>query len=86
MDISQFENYVVVGVLGICLCVGLVIEKSLDFIPNKFAPLIMLILGTTINVIANWGNINISVVLSGMVSGLSATGIYETYKKFKDKK
>lgn len=80
MDISVLLNYINIVVLGICLCVGYVIKNSLDFIPNKYIPLIMLILGTVLNVICNITNITGEVVLAGMISGLASTGLYELFK------
>ena len=80
MDLSFLSNYIVLVVLGICLCVGYVIKNSLDFIPNKYIPLIMLILGTTINILINIPNITADVILGGMVSGLASTGCYELVK------
>lgn len=63
MDITVLLNYVNVVVLGICLCVGFVIKNSLDFIPNKYIPLIMLILGTITNILININGINAEVIL-----------------------
>lgn len=80
MDISVLLNYINIVVLGICLCVGYVIKNSLDFIPNKYIPLIMLVLGTVLNVICNITNITGEVVLAGMISGLASTGLYELFK------
>lgn len=80
MDLNALMNYINIIVLGICLCVGYVIKNSLDFIPNKYIPLIMLILGTVLNVIFNLPNITGEVVLVGMISGLASTGLYEMFK------
>ena len=56
MDISVLTQYVSIVVVGICLCVGYIIKNSLDFIPNKYIPLIMGILGLIINVDSIWIN------------------------------
>lgn len=79
MDVSVLLDYTNIITLGICLCVGFVIKTSLDFIPNKYIPLIMLFLGTVINI---WISKTISpeVVLSGMVSGLGSTGLHQAFK------
>ena len=69
-------------VMGICLCVGYVIKNSLDFIPNKYIPAIMLVLGTTINILMNLNGISAEVILTGMLSGLASTGLYEMFKNF----
>ena len=80
MDLSVLTQYISVVVVGICLCVGYVIKNSLDFIPNKYIPLIMLILGLVINVLMNLNGINAEVILAGMLSGLASTGMYEMFK------
>lgn len=87
MDLSMLLEFINVIVLGICLCIGYVIKNSLDFIPNKYIPLIMLVIGTVLNIIFNIPNITGEVVLVGMMSGLASTGLYEMFKNllFKEK-
>lgn len=86
MDLSMLSEYLVIVVVGICLCVGYVIKNSLDFIPNKYIPLIMLILGTTVNVLINWNTgIDANVILAGMLSGLASTGLHQAFKIFINK-
>ena len=80
MDITVLTQYLSIVVVGICLCVGYVIKNSLDFIPNKYIPLIMLILGLVINVLMNLNGINAEVILTGMFIGLASTGLYEMFK------
>jgi hypothetical protein len=85
MDITYLMEYVNIVVLGICLCVGYVIKQSLDFINNKYIPLIMLVTGTIINIMINLQNVNAAVVLGGMISGLASTGLYEAMRNLIDK-
>lgn len=85
MDLTVLTQYLSVIVVGICLCVGYVIKNSLDFIPNKYIPAIMLILGTVINVLMNLNGINAEVILVGMFSGLASTGLYEMFKNIINK-
>ncbi len=85
MDLTALGEFISLIVIGICLCVGYVIKHSLDFIPNKYIPLIMLILGTVTNVLINWGNINANVILTGMLSGLASTGLHQMFTKFINK-
>ena len=80
MELSFLGDYVVAGVLGICMCVGFVIKYSLSFIPNKYILLIMLVLGVGINIAVNWGGVTVGTVLSGMISGLASTGMYEALR------
>lgn len=86
MDLSVLNEYLVVVVVGICLCVGYVIKNSLDFIPNKYIPLIMLVLGTITNILINLNTgINASVILGGMLSGLASTGLHQVFSKLINK-
>lgn len=82
MDLSGLTQYLSLVVMGICLCVGFVIKNSLDFIPNKYIPAIMLVLGTIINLLMNLSGISAEVILTGMLSGLASTGLYEMFKNF----
>lgn len=86
MDISVLTQYVSIVVVGICLCVGYIIKNSLDFIPNKYIPLIMGVLGLTLNILINLSSgINADVILVGLLSGLASTGLYEMFKNFINK-
>ena len=81
MDLSALTQYLSLVIVGICLCVGYIIKNSLDFIPNKYIPLIMGILGLIINVLMNLSTgINAEVILGGLFSGLASTGLYEAFR------
>jgi hypothetical protein len=81
MDLHFLCNYIVFVVLGICLCIGYVIKYSLDFIPNKYIPLIMLVIGVIANIGLNQ-KVNPEIVLGGMFTGLTSTGLHEAFKNF----
>ena len=70
-------EYIVVLVMAICLGVGYVIKHSLSFIPNKYIPLIMAVLGVVINIWVNDFSFTPQILLSGMASGLASTGAFE---------
>lgn len=78
LDLNLLSNYLVLIVVGICGCTGYVIKKSLDFIPNKYIPLIMAVLGCILNVWIAKG-ISPEVVLGGLLSGLAATGCHQAF-------
>ena len=81
MDLSVLTQYLSVVVVGICLCAGYIIKHSLDFIPNKYIPLIMGVLGLIVNILINLSSgITAEIVLSGWFSGLASTGLYETFR------
>ena len=86
MDVTFLSEYINIVILGICLCVGYTIKKSLTIIPNKYIPLIMLILGTCISVLSNLNDISTKVILQGMFSGLASTGCYEMFRNMTEKK
>lgn len=81
MDISVLTQYLSVVVVGICLCIGYIIKNSLDFIPNKYIPLIMGALGLIINILINLSTgITAEIILGGLFSGLASTGLYEMFR------
>lgn len=80
MDLNVILTYANILIVGICLCVGYVIKNSLDFIPNKYIPLIMACLGLFLSVCTNFDKLSLEVVLTGLFSGLASTGCYETFK------
>ena len=80
MDISGLKEYVVIIVLGICLCVGYILK---NLIPtdrtNRFIPLIMGVLGVLLNMWISWG-VTPEIILGGLISGLASTGLYEAFR------
>lgn len=86
MDLTYLEHFINLGILGICLCIGYVIKNSLDFIDNKYIPLIMLVLGTILSIIANINNVCLDIILTGMFSGLASTGLYELFRNLIERK
>lgn len=80
------QDYIVLVVFGICLCVGFIIKHSLDFIPNKYIPLIMGVLGlllALINMYIQGDKFTLTVILQGLASGLASTGAFELVKNIK---
>ena len=86
-DLRSLVEYINLVTLGICLCVGFSIKyaKIFDWLGNQYIPLTMLILGSVINILINIPNINATVVLGGMISGLASTGLYEMMRNLLDK-
>lgn len=79
------KDYLVLIVMGICLCIGYVIKHLIptDKV-NRFIPLIMAVLGVGLNV---WLNFAFSpeILLGGLASGLASTGMHQMFKKFIEK-
>ena len=80
MDVTMLSSFANAIIVGICLCVGYVIKHSLDFIPNKYIPLIMACLGLIMSICTNLDKITLEAILTGLFSGLASTGCYETFK------
>lgn len=77
------NDYLVLAVVGVCLCIGYIIKHVIptDKI-NKFIPLIVGVLGVVVNVwMNNWG-FTPEILLGGLVSGLASTGMYELFAQF----
>ncbi len=81
------NDYLVLIVVGICLCVGFVIKHLIqtDKI-NRFIPLIMAVLGVILNVWLNGFAFTPEILLGGLVSGLASTGMHQVFKQFIEKK
>lgn len=84
MDLTFLLQYINVVTLGICLCIGYAFKNVKKF-NNQYIPTAMLIIGTIINILANFPTINMTVILSGMISGLASTGLYEAMKNILEK-
>lgn len=80
------NNYTVPLIVATCLCVGYVIKNAIktDKI-NRFIPLIMGCIGIIINVWINH-TLTPTILLGGLISGLSSTGLYETFRNFIEKR
>lgn len=86
MDITFLLDYVNLITLGICLCVGYALKTAFPKFDNRYIPLSALALGCIINVLVSLGTgVNAQVILGGMISGLSSTGLYEMMRNLLDK-
>ena len=79
MDLSFLNDYLILIVVGVCLCVGYIIKASASFIPNKFIPLIMGALGVVLNVWLNSFAFTPEILLGGLFSGLASTGLHQLF-------
>lgn len=80
------QEFIVIVVMAICLCIGYIIKHSLDFIPNKYIPLIMALIGVILNVWLNNGLFTPDILLGGLASGLASTGAFELGRNIIEKK
>lgn len=85
MDLTFLNDFIVVITLAFCSGVGYVIKTSLDFIPNKYIPLVMGVIGIIFNCFYA-GVINPDTIVAGLITGLASTGMYELFRNFIEKK
>lgn len=88
MDISFLNEYLVLVVFGICICIGYIVKSVIpnDKI-NRYIPLIVAVLGLVLNMWVNGWILTPTIMLGGLFSGLASTGAYELFRNliFKDK-
>ncbi len=81
------NDYMVILVLVVCLCVGFIIKQVVNNkTVNKFIPLIVGVLGIVMNLWVSNFVFTPEVVAGGLVSGLASTGMYELLRNFIEKK
>lgn len=90
MELMEFmeilSDYLVLFVAGTCYLVGYIIKTSIPKLDNDFIPLIVGVLGVILNVWYNNWSLTPDIFLSGLASGLAATGANEGFKKLFGKK
>ena len=84
MDFSALSEYFVLVVLVACLVVGYIIKSSLNFIPNKFIPTILAVLGAVLNAVVT--GLSVDSIVYGAVMGLASTGMHQAFKQFVENK
>lgn len=87
IDLDLYMSLINGGVMLFCLAIGYIIKTSIPKIPNRYIPLIMGIVGVLVAIV-NAQSYDFNVILSGLITGLASTGLYEAYRNLinKDKK
>lgn len=82
----EFLNeYMMPVVLGICLVVGYIVKKWVKDVDNKYIPTIVTILGVFLAIWFNGWSITPEIVLSGLITGASSTGLHQVFAQFIEK-
>lgn len=80
IDLTLIAEFISPIILLACLAVGYILK---NVVPSpaidKWIPLIVGCLGVVLSV-WNFGFVDLSVVVTGAISGLAASGLYETFK------
>ncbi len=85
MNLEFISNYAIPMIVGICLCFGYILKHVIisDAI-NKYIPAVMGVLGVVLNIWMN-GSFTPEILLGGLFSGLSSTGLHQVFKQLIDK-
>ncbi len=80
------NEYMLPIVFGICLCIGYVLKQWVKDVNNRYIPTIVALLGIFLSVWIRGWQISPEIILSGLISGLSSTGLHQMFKQFIEKK
>lgn len=84
MDFATiFADHFVAVVVLACLMVGYLIKHTFTFIPNKYIPVIVTVLGAVLNSVTS--GVSIEAVVYGAFMGLASTGLHQVFKNFVEK-
>lgn len=75
-------NYSMPIVVGICLVIGFIIKKYIKDVDNKYIPTVCAVLGVICAVWVNGWIFTPDILLSGLISGLSSTGLHQAFKQY----
>ena len=78
MDFTVLADNFVLVVLVACLIVGYTIKTAFDFIPNKYIPTILAVVGAVLNAIV--GGVSVETIVYGALMGLASTGLHQAFK------
>lgn len=79
MDLSVITSYISPIILIACLGIGYSLHTLNNKILNSFIPIISAIIGIAA-AIWSFGVIDLTTVVTGMISGLASSGMYEAFK------
>ena len=85
MDLSFLSEYLVLVIVGICLCVGYIVKKWIKDVDDKFIPTICAVLGVFLAIWLNGWTVTPAIILSGLLSGLASTGLHQLFVQYLDK-
>ena len=84
IDLDLYMGLINGGVMLFCLAIGYIIKTSIPKIPNRYIPLIMGIVGIIVAIV-NGQSYDFNIILSGLITGLASTGLYEAYRNLINK-
>lgn len=85
MNIDFLVEYFAPVIVGLCICIGYLIKTATP-IDNKYIPVICGGLGVVFAYWLNFPIITPEIILTGLFSGLAATGLFEAFRNLIEKK
>ncbi len=80
------NDYFELIIIGICLCIGYIVKNVIPSKSvNRFIPLIMGVVGVALALWLHSFSFSPEILLSGLVSGLASTGMFEMFRQFIEK-
>lgn len=76
------NEYMIPVVLGICLVIGYIFKKWIPDVDNKWIPTIVTVFGVFLSIWLSGWSVSPEIILSGMITGLSSTGMHQLFKQF----
>ena len=83
--LNYMVQYAVFPIAVICFGVGYLIKHFIPKLPNRFIPLILAVLGLILNLAFNNFNFTFDIIVTGIASGLVATGSFEMVRNLANK-
>lgn len=83
MDFNALTEYFSMLVLVACLVVGYILKTSFTFVPNKYIPTILAVVGAVVNALVD--GVAVEPVVYGALTGLASTGLHQAFKGFIEK-
>lgn len=80
MSVEFLREFFAPVIVGVCLCAGFVIKRWVADVENKYIPTLCAALGVAMAVWGSRPHISPEILLTGLFSGLAATGLYEAFK------
>ena len=80
------SDYFELIIIGICLCIGYIVKNVIPSKSvNRFIPLIMGVVGVALALWIHGFSLSPEILLSGLISGLASTGMFEMFRQFIEK-
>lgn len=84
MDLSFITELYIPIIVVLCLVVGYILKHWIKDVDNKWIPTILCI-GGAVAACISAKDINLTLIVSGAISGLASTGMHQAFKQIIEK-